>query len=238
MASIVTVWQGAQLVNASALPQFNQTSGMVTRSIQISNDSDVAIVYRSERGLDIVISARYQLNAPLEANSQYSISLAPGQIGSGAAGQSVTCSESQQESTYQSSPLTAQAAFLTIQSARVLETNQIVAGQANWSLTSFAASAQKPAILRVRVNGQVRGTSPGQASAVMHVEVTDSWLGIWYPTTIFVDETLPAHDDKVYSSPISPAALDETREWIIAVYVTALVGTPTVDLEAEVEWVI
>lgn len=236
---IVTVWGGTQLLGATMLPQFNQTSGMTTRSIQIANDSDMAIVYRSERGLDIVISARYQLNAPLEANSQYQISLAAGQVGSLAAGQVVTVSESQAESTYSTTPLTQQASFLGIIDANF--TGTIVSGSAQ-GLTTWNATAAKPAIVAVHLLANIRGTAPGAAEARVQLDIFDDSTPLpnhWLIASVIVDETQSVQQEHHYSSPVTPALLDPSRNWAANILTTILSGTPgNLDVVCELEWVL
>lgn len=231
---IITIWGGTQLLGVSSLPQFRATSGMVTRSIQISNDSDVAIVYRNEKGVDIVISARYQLNAPLEANSQYTISLAPGQVGSQTAGQNVTVSESQQESTYSTQPLTAQAAFIAVNHVRGTGTG-VLAG--TYQVAQWAALAEKPAFTACRITTIIRGSSPGAAEARASIQVTDG-TNDWRITGTIADEGEVVIAEKVYASPTTSAVLDASKLWTCNVVLVNLVGTPTMDWEAEIEWVV
>lgn len=231
---VVVVWGSGQLLNATSLPQFNQTSGMLTRSIQISNNSDLAIVFKPERGIDIIISARYQLNAPLEANTQYSISLASGQVGSGTQGQVVSVSESQQESTYSTSPLTAQAAFLAVTHTRTTGTN-VAAG--SYPVISFGATQEKPAFTAVRLTAVIRGSSPGAAEARCSVQVTDG-VNDWRVTGTIADEGEVVIAEKVYASPTTSAVLDATKAWNVNTVLTALVGNPAIDFEVELEWVV
>lgn len=90
----VTVWTGGQLVGVTTLPQFNGTTGALTQSIQITNNSDVSLIFILERATPVTILPRYRLTAPATSNSQYSLSLAPSQTGSADTAQYVTLTES------------------------------------------------------------------------------------------------------------------------------------------------
>lgn len=105
MDPTVYVWQGGQLVNATALPQFNHTTGANTSSIQITNNSDVALIFSMERQTPVTILARYRLTAPAQPNSQYSISIAANQTGTTDTTQYVTLTESDLDQPFSIEPL-------------------------------------------------------------------------------------------------------------------------------------
>lgn len=231
---IVTVWSSLQLSGATSLPQFHQVSGMKTRSIQIANDSDVAIVFHPERGLDLVVSARYQANAPLEANTEYTISLAAGQIGSQAPGQVVTVAESEQESSYSSQQITAQVAFVAANHVRNSATN---AGAGTLALATWGANAPKPAVIRARVAIVVRGASPGAAEAMADLQISDGGGNIWHLCGGIANEGEQLLDDVVYPSPVTSAILNPGAQWTANLVTTVLVGAPAMDIDVELEWV-
>ncbi len=101
----VTVWGGGQLVGATSLPQFNATTGAQTTSIQLTNNSDVTLIFALERTTPVTVLPRYRLTAPCQPNSQYSVSLAPNQTGSADTTQYVTLTESSDTTAFANEPL-------------------------------------------------------------------------------------------------------------------------------------
>lgn len=232
----ITVW-GSTLLQSGALPpnQFNATAGMRSRSIQVTNASLFGIVFRANPGLDIFISAGYQLTAPLLANTQYSISAAPGQVGTSQDGQSVTVAESEQEASYQLTPIIQIAGRFT--PATVW--GQTVGAALGFSafLAQWAPSAAKPFFTRASVSAIVRGTSPGAAEAMVQMTVFDP-KNSWMLLMTVANEGGESQDDANFVNPARSELLDPTQQWTLAVQIPniGLPGTAVTDLVYYAEW--
>lgn len=105
MYPTVYVWQGGQLVSPTTLPQFNATTGANVQSLQITNNSDVTLVFALERATPVTILPRYRLTAPCIPNSQYNLSMATGSATSADTKQYVTLTETTEASAFVLEPL-------------------------------------------------------------------------------------------------------------------------------------
>lgn len=123
MYPTVTVWQGGQLHQVVSLPQFNATSGGDVQSIQITNNSDIALIFKAEKAAAVTILPRYRLTSPVDPNSQYNISMAGSQVGSSATNQYVTITEAPDAASFSLEPLTISVDVARLRLIDVITTN-------------------------------------------------------------------------------------------------------------------